>query len=60
MNLQRLTSRLQSDPVYNSGFLLLCMSSLLFSASFNMIIPELPAYLTSLVHELRKLVGTKE
>ena len=48
MNLQRLTSRLQSDPVYNSGFLLLCMSSLLFSASFNMIIPELPAYLTSL------------
>ena len=29
-------------------FILLCMSSLLFSASFNMIIPELPNYLSSL------------
>ena len=29
-------------------FGLLCLSSLLFSASFNMLIPELPAYLSSL------------
>ncbi len=29
-------------------FWLLCFSNLLFSASFNMMIPELPAYLTSL------------
>lgn len=35
-------------PIYNAQFLLVCMSSLLFSASFNMLIPELPAYLTSL------------
>jgi len=35
-------------PIYNLQFGLLCMSSLLFSASFNMLIPELPAYLSSL------------
>src|SRR5690606_21781638 len=35
-------------PIYNLPFALLCMSSLLFSASFNMLIPELPAYLSSL------------
>lgn len=35
-------------PIYNLQFSLLCMSSLLFSASFNMLIPELPAYLSSL------------
>jgi len=29
-------------------FVLLCLSSLLFSASFNMLIPELPAYLSSM------------
>lgn len=34
--------------IYTRSFLLLCASSLLFSISFNMIIPELPAYLTSL------------
>jgi MFS family permease len=34
--------------IYNSQFWLLCLSSLLFFASFNMIIPELPSYLTSL------------
>jgi MFS family permease len=34
--------------IYNSQFWMLCVSSLLFFASFNMIIPELPAYLTSL------------
>ena len=40
--------KLNSDPVYNLQFILMCLSSLLFSASFNMMIPELPAYLTSL------------
>lgn len=37
-----------SHPIYNIPFALLCLSSLLFSASFNMLIPELPAYLSSL------------
>jgi MFS family permease len=36
------------DPIYNLPFALLCLSSLLFSASFNMLIPDLPAYLTKL------------
>lgn len=35
-------------PIYNLQFGLVCMSSLLFSASFNMLIPDLPAYLSSL------------
>ncbi|HMG89194.1 MAG TPA: MFS transporter [Chryseolinea sp.] len=34
--------------IYSSQFWLLCTSSLLFFASFNMLIPELPQYLTSL------------
>lgn len=34
--------------LYTLQFALLCLSSLLFSASFNMIIPELPNYLSSL------------
>ena len=34
--------------VFGLQFWLLCASSLLFFSSFNMIIPELPAYLTSL------------
>jgi MFS family permease len=34
--------------VYGLQFGLLCLSSFLFFASFNMIIPELPSYLTSL------------
>ena len=37
-----------AHPIYNLQFGLLCLSSLLFSASFNMLIPELPAYLSSL------------
>lgn len=36
------------DPVYNLHFGLVCLSSLLFSSSYNMLIPELPAYLSSL------------
>lgn len=34
--------------LYTFPFLLVCFSSFLFSASFNMLIPELPAYLSSL------------
>ena len=36
------------QPLYTRSFLLLCTSFALFGGSFNMIIPELPAYLTSL------------
>ena len=36
------------DPILNLPFALLCLSSLLFSASYNMLIPDLPAYLSSL------------
>lgn len=35
-------------PIYNIQFGLVCLSSLLFSASFNMLIPELPEYLSGL------------
>lgn len=38
----------QTGKIYTVQFWLLCSSNLLFSASFNMMIPELPAYLTSL------------
>lgn len=34
--------------IYGSQFWLLCLSTFLFFTSFNMIIPELPAYITSL------------
>ncbi|MFN4958927.1 MAG: MFS transporter [Cyclobacteriaceae bacterium] len=39
---------MSSRSIYSSQFWLLCTSSLLFFASFNMLIPELPAYLSSL------------
>ncbi|NRB48082.1 MAG: MFS transporter [Saprospiraceae bacterium] len=35
-------------PLYTTPFLLLCLSNVLFSGSFNMIIPELPNFLTEL------------
>lgn len=35
-------------PIYNLQFMLVCMSSLLFSASFNMLVPELPQYLSDM------------
>jgi MFS family permease len=37
-----------AHSIYNLPFGLLCLSSLLFSASFNMLIPELPSYLSSI------------
>lgn len=38
----------QSCSIYSLPFYLLCLSSFLFSCSFNMLIPELPAYISSL------------
>ena len=37
-----------SPDIYSVPFVLLCASSFLFSASFSMMLPELPKYLTSL------------
>jgi MFS family permease len=36
------------QTLYTRAFLLLCLSHALFAGSFNMMIPELPAYVTSL------------
>lgn len=38
----------ETARVYGLQFMLLCLSSFLFFGSFNMIIPELPNYITSL------------
>lgn len=38
----------KNERIYTLKFWLLCSSSFLFSSSFNMLIPELPAYLSSL------------
>ncbi|SEK83584.1 Predicted arabinose efflux permease, MFS family [Chitinophaga rupis] len=37
-----------SGRMYTLHFVLLCLSNAVFSASYNMLIPELPAYLTSM------------
>lgn len=37
-----------SGRIYTLHFIMLCLSNALFSSSFNMMIPELPAYLTQL------------
>lgn len=37
-----------STTIYSLKFWMLCASSFLFSCSFNMLIPELPAYLSSM------------
>ncbi len=37
-----------TSPYFTFQFALLCLSNFLFSTSFNMMIPELPGYLTSL------------
>jgi MFS family permease len=37
-----------SESIYNVQFGLVCLSSFLFSASFNMLIPELPGYLSAM------------
>lgn len=38
----------QEESIYTLQFGLVCLSSFLFSASFNMLIPELPAYLSNM------------
>lgn len=38
----------KQDSIYTLQFGLVCLSSFLFSASFNMLIPELPAYLSNM------------
>ena len=38
----------KDHPIYNLRFGLLCLSSLLFSSSYNLLIPELPGYLSGL------------
>ncbi|WP_035652328.1 MFS transporter [Flavobacterium sp. ASV13] len=38
----------KEKSIYTVQFILLCMSSLLFSSSFNMMIPELPNYLSNM------------
>ncbi|MEQ8302489.1 MAG: MFS transporter [Cyclobacteriaceae bacterium] len=43
-----MSQTLVAPKTYTLQFWLLCTSSLLFFASFNMIIPELPSFLTSL------------
>src|SRR6478752_6808678 len=40
--------KLINPKIYTPQFWLVCLSSLLFFASFNMIVPELSSYLTSL------------
>ncbi|NSL89487.1 MFS transporter [Chitinophaga solisilvae] len=37
-----------TGKIYTLQFILLCLSNALFSASFNMMIPELPAYLSQM------------
>lgn len=43
-----MTSSPKPTPIYTKQFWLVCASSLLFFASFNMLLPELPRFLTSL------------
>ncbi|MEW2922122.1 MFS transporter [Muricauda sp. ANG21] len=42
------STKLEGQRMYSKKFILICVGSLLFSTSFNMLIPELPAYLSSL------------
>jgi MFS family permease len=48
LNGQEISTALPQGRIYHRQFWLVCCSSLLFFASFNMLVPELPAYLTSL------------
>lgn len=43
-----------SGRIYTFHFIMLCLSNALFSASFNMLLPELPAYLSSMGGEQYK------
>ncbi|WP_430966468.1 MFS transporter [Spongiimicrobium sp. 2-473A-2-J] len=47
--MKRSTIRLsKKGTIYTPRFALICLSSLFFSASYNMLIPELPAYLSQM------------
>ncbi|WP_411030665.1 MFS transporter [Spongiimicrobium sp. 3-5] len=48
MNVLKKRIAKSTHPIYNLRFGMVCLGSLLFSTSFNMLIPELPAYLSSL------------
>ncbi len=39
---------IKKESLYSPKFILVCLGSLFFSASYNMLIPELPAYLSDL------------
>ena len=43
-----MTNSKSAESIYTFQFALVCLSSFLFSASFNMLIPELPAYLSAM------------
>ncbi|MEX0360140.1 MAG: MFS transporter, partial [Allomuricauda sp.] len=38
----------KKQSLYNPKFIMVCLGSLFFSASYNMLIPELPSYLSNL------------
>ena len=40
--------KIEKQRIYTPQFIFVCLSSLFFSASFNMLIPELPNYLSNL------------
>jgi MFS family permease len=40
--------KIHQQRIYTPQFILICLSSLFFSASYNMLIPELPSYLSNL------------
>ncbi len=48
MSTERSQITLTKQRMYTPKFILICVSSLLFSASYNMLIPELPSYLSSM------------
>jgi MFS family permease len=47
-------TKIKPAKIYSSHFWLLCVSTILFFASFNMLIPELPEFLTKLGGEQYK------
>ncbi|MCL6265893.1 MFS transporter [Flagellimonas myxillae] len=48
MSIAKRTLGTKNQTLYNSKFILVCLGSLFFSASYNMLIPELPSYLSGL------------
>jgi len=46
--LKRFNFMVANQKIYTKQFVFICLSSLFFSASYNMLIPELPSYLSNL------------